>query len=46
MRNQGSLTAQSAFIAVGFVIIRKEEVPPGGEALARFEMELLLEPGP
>ncbi len=41
-----SLTAQPAFSAVGFAIIRKEEVPLGGEVLARFEMERLLEPGP
>ncbi|MEO1617031.1 MAG: GNAT family N-acetyltransferase [Planctomycetota bacterium] len=35
-----SLTAQPAFSAVGFSIVRRESVSIGGQQLERFEMEL------
>lgn len=36
-----SLLAQPAFVAVGFRIIKKEQVELGGQAFDRFEMEKL-----
>ncbi|MEM9618202.1 MAG: GNAT family N-acetyltransferase [Pseudomonadota bacterium] len=37
-----SLMAEPAFSAIGFTIVRKEQVPLGGEMFARFEMEKAL----
>lgn len=44
LRTHASLMAQPAFGAVGFRIVRREEVALGGEVLARFEMERALGP--
>ena len=37
-----SLTAEPAFSAMGFTILREEAVEVGGETLKRFEMEMTL----